>query len=68
MEMWELVARERIRDTIARYNWSGDAGRIEDLAQRFCVDGELEARDVETARGRTAIAAFTTSQTSASPR
>ncbi len=35
MEMWELIARERIRDTLARYNWSGDAGRIEDLTQAF---------------------------------
>lgn len=51
MEMGELVATEPIRDTIARYNWSGDAGRIEDLAQCFCVDGELEVPDVTTARG-----------------
>jgi hypothetical protein len=58
MEMWELVARERIRDTIARYNWSGDALRIDDLTQCFCADGELEVRGVTTARGRAAIAAF----------
>jgi len=58
MEMWELVARERIRDTVARYNWSGDAGRIEGLTQCFCVDGELEVRGVTTAHGRDAIAAF----------
>jgi SnoaL-like domain len=58
MEMWELVARERIRDTVARYNWSGDAGRIEDLTQCFCADGELEVRGVTTARGRAAIAEF----------
>lgn len=58
MEMWELVARERIRDTIARYNWSGDALRIDDLTQCFCVDGELEVRGMTGARGRAAIAAF----------
>jgi len=23
VEIWELVAREHIRDTLARYNWSG---------------------------------------------
>ena len=44
MEMWELVAREQIRDTLARYNWSGDAGRLEGLAETFCVDGVLEIR------------------------
>lgn len=58
MEMWELVARERIRDTLARYNWSGDAGRIDGLAAAFCVDGILEIRDFEPLRGRSAIAAF----------
>jgi hypothetical protein len=58
MEMWELVARERIRDTVARYNWSGVAGRIQDLTECFCLDGELEVRGVTTTRGRAAIAAF----------
>jgi len=58
MEMRELVARERVRDTVARYNWSGDAGRIEDLTQCFCAEGELEVRGVTIARGRDAIAAF----------
>ena len=32
MEFWELVAREHIRDTLARYNWSGDALRLDELA------------------------------------
>jgi hypothetical protein len=58
MEIWDLVARERIRDTIARYNWSGDALRIDDLTQCFCVDGELEVRGMTAARGRAAIAEF----------
>ena len=58
MQMWELVARERIRDTLALYNWSGDAGRIEDLAQSFCADGILEVRGTATATGRSAIANF----------
>jgi len=55
MDLWELVARERIRDTLARYNWSGDAARLDDLAQRFCEDGELELRGGEPVRGRAAI-------------
>jgi SnoaL-like domain len=58
MEMWELVAREQIRDTLARYNWSGDAGRLEGLAETFCTDGVLEIRGVEPLRGRSQIAAF----------
>jgi SnoaL-like domain len=39
VEIWELVVRERIRDTLARYNWSGDAGRLDDLADTFTPDG-----------------------------
>ena len=58
MEMWELVARERIRDTLARYNWSGDAGRLDDLAETFCADGVLEIRGFKPLRGRTEIASF----------
>lgn len=58
MEMWELVARERIRDTLARYNWSGDAMRLDDLAAAFCEDGELELRGAKPVRGRRAIVDF----------
>ena len=58
METWELVAREQIRDTLARYNWAGDAGRLDGLAQTFSVDGELEIRGLEPLHGRAAIAAF----------
>ena len=55
MDLWELAARERIRDTLARYNWSGDALRLDDLAQSFCEDGELELRGREWVHGRAAI-------------
>lgn len=58
MELWELVARERIRDTLARYNWWGDAGQVDSLAATFCADGVLEIRGSELLRGRTAIASF----------
>lgn len=58
MQMWELVAREGIRDTLALYNWSGDAARIEELTQSFCPDGELEVRGTAIATGRAAIAEF----------
>ncbi len=56
--MWELVAREQIRDTLARYNWSGDAGRLDGLAETFCGDGVLEIRGSEPLRGRSEIASF----------
>ncbi|KUI11547.1 hypothetical protein AU193_19300 [Mycobacterium sp. GA-1285] len=55
MELWELCARERIRDTLARYNWSGDALRLPELAATFCDDGVLEVRGTVPARGRAAI-------------
>ena len=58
METWELAAREHIRDTLARYNWSGDAGRLDDLADTFCADGVLEIRGFEPLRGRSEIVAF----------
>jgi hypothetical protein len=58
MDLWELSARERIRDTLARYNWSGDALRLDDLAASFCKDGELELRGAEPVRGRDAIIEF----------
>ncbi|OBA62671.1 hypothetical protein A5647_07320 [Mycobacterium sp. 1100029.7] len=58
MEIWELTAREQIRDTLARYNWSGDAGRLDGLAETFCTDGVLEIRGAEPLRGRSAITAF----------
>jgi hypothetical protein len=58
VEVWELVARERIRDTLARYSWSGDAFRLDELAAAFCEDGELEVRGRAPLRGRPAIVAF----------
>ena len=67
MEIWELVVRERIRDTLARYNWSGDAGRLDDLADTFCVDGVLEIRGFEPLRGRSEIVAFLGGVTGTSP-
>jgi hypothetical protein len=58
VEIWVLIAREQIRDTLARYNWSGDAGRLNGLADTFCEDGVLEIRGVPPLRGRSEIAAF----------
>jgi hypothetical protein len=58
MELWELSARERIRDSLARYNWSGDAMRLPELAESFCEDGELELRGGTPVQGRAAIVEF----------
>jgi hypothetical protein len=58
VELWELIARERIRDTLAHYNWSGDAGREADLAEAFTEDGVLQMRGSEAYRGRRAIRDF----------
>ena len=58
METWELVAREQIRDTLARYNWAGDAGRLDELAETYCADGILEIRGMQALRGRPEIVAF----------
>lgn len=58
-----MVARERIRDTLAQYNWSGDAGRLDGLAETFCADGILEIRGLQPLRGRSEIAAFLASVT-----
>jgi len=58
MELWELSARERIRDSLARYNWSGDAMRLSELAESFCEDGELELRGSVPVQGRAAIVEF----------
>ena len=58
MEPWELTARERIRDSLALYNWSGDALRLDELALAFCEDGELQLRGEEPVHGRDAIVAY----------
>jgi hypothetical protein len=55
MEMWELVARECCRDTLAQYTHAGDRYRLDEYAAAFCEDGVLEIRGSEPVRGRAAI-------------
>jgi len=57
-ELWELDARERIRDTIAAYHEAGDRYRLEELAACFTEDGVLEIRGEEPCVGRAAIVAL----------
>src|SRR5580765_3085348 len=56
-ELWELDARERIRDTIAAYHEAGDRYRLDELAACFTDDGVLEIRGEEPCRGRADIVA-----------
>ena len=58
MEHLELIAREGIRETVARYAHLVDAGRIEELIALFAEDAVLEAGDLPPARGRAAIEAL----------
>jgi hypothetical protein len=60
MELWELSAREEIRETLARYHHAGDSGRFEEMAALFAVDGVLEIKGEQTLNGRDAIVAFLT--------
>jgi uncharacterized protein (TIGR02246 family) len=58
MELWELVAREEIRDLVARYAHCADGGRFDELVALFAEDGVLRIDDREPLRGRDAIRAF----------
>ena len=58
MEVAELVARETIRETLARYAQYADSGRFAELARLFTPDGVLEIHGGERLAGRDAICAF----------
>ncbi len=55
MELWELVARESCRDTLAQYSHAGDRFLLEEFAAAFCEDGVLEIRGSAPIVGRPAI-------------
>lgn len=55
MTTWELLVRESVRDTIARYNAAGDRGRLTDLAACFTDDGVLTIDEGAPLVGRAAI-------------
>jgi hypothetical protein len=60
MELWELAAREEIRETLARYHHAGDSGRFADMAALFAADGVLEIKGEQTVEGRDAIVEYLT--------
>ncbi len=55
MDTWEIVARERIRDTVASYAVAGDGNRLEELAALFTESGVLEVKGRGRAVGRREI-------------
>jgi SnoaL-like protein len=58
MEMWELVARESIRDRIARWNAKGDAGKLTEMVEVLAPDVEFQAANSPVLHGRDAVLAF----------
>jgi hypothetical protein len=60
MELWEVVAREQIRETIASYAHFVDSGRFDDVVALFTADGILEVHGNEPAVGHEALLAFFT--------
>lgn len=58
MEMWELVARECVRDTVARYNHAGDSGRFDDMVACFTADGVLAISGSGEYLGQDALRGF----------
>jgi hypothetical protein len=63
MTVDDLLAREAIRDTLAKYNVSGDRLKIDDYAACFTPDGIMEAEHRDPAfafryEGREAIRAW----------
>ncbi len=42
MELWQLEARESIRDLVARYNANGDSGRFDQVLELFAPDAVME--------------------------
>ena len=64
MELWELTARESIRDLVARYNANGDTGRFAQVLELFAEDAVMVTDDARY-EGRDGIATlFTGTQSS----
>ena len=42
VDPWELVARESIRDLVARYNANGDSGRFDQVLECFAPSATME--------------------------
>jgi hypothetical protein len=51
MELWELEARESIRDLVARYNANGDTGRFAEVLALFADDAVMDIGDGQVYEG-----------------
>jgi hypothetical protein len=51
VELWQLEAREAIRDLVARYNANGDTGRFDQAMELFAPDAVMEVGDGPERRG-----------------
>jgi ketosteroid isomerase-like protein len=60
VELWELVARERIRDLVARYNANADSGRFDQVLECFAPTAVMEL-DGKPYRGHAEIRTIFTS-------
>jgi hypothetical protein len=60
MDLTELIARESIRDTIARYTWCGEFMDAAGFADCFTPDAVLEIKGGATYRGRDEIVGMIT--------
>lgn len=61
MDVSELIARESIRDLVARYNAAGDSGRFDEMVELFWDDATMETAGPagpEVRRGRDEIGAI----------
>lgn len=58
MELWELAAREQIRDVLARYAQFADGGRFAELVALFTASGVMEIDGRGALCGRDAILDF----------
>ena len=59
MELWELIARESVRDLIARYNRYGDTARFDEMVEVFAPDAVMDMDGVVVEGRENIKAAFT---------
>jgi 3-phenylpropionate/cinnamic acid dioxygenase small subunit len=55
VEVWELAAREAIRDLVARYNANGDSGRFDEVLELFAPDAVMDVAEWGVKRGHDEI-------------
>lgn len=60
MDVGQAIAREGIRDLVARYNANADSGRFEQVLELFAPDATMDIGDGRIYRGREEIATIFT--------